>query len=64
MKKLFMTLLILGAVIGVVAMIMRRRSGMDMDEWRSFADDAVATAKDAASDAADAATDAVEDATS
>ena len=63
MKKFLMTLLILGAVIGVVAM-MRRRSGSDMDEWRSFADDAVAQAKDTATEIADTATDAVEDATS
>ena len=71
MKRFLMTLLILGAVIGVVAMVMRRRSGSDIDEWRSFADDAVAQAKDTAVEAADSAkeiadtaADAVEDATS
>jgi len=46
MKKFLMTLLILGAAIGVAAMVMRRRSGSDMDEWRSFAD----TAADAVED--------------
>ena len=46
MKKLFMTLLIIGAVVGVIAMISKRRS--DGFDWRSFADEAEGAAKDAA----------------
>jgi len=64
MKKFIMTLLILGAVFAVVSMIMKRRSGSDIDEWRSFAEDTASQAKDEAKAAIDEATDAVEDATS
>ena len=48
MKKVIMTLLVVGVVIGAVAMLMKRRSP---DEWRSFAEDSYAHAKDAAKDA-------------
>ena len=40
MKKLFMALLIIGAVVGVVAMISKRRS--ESFDWQSFADEAEA----------------------
>ena len=61
MKRFIMTLLILGAVVGVVAMIMKRR-GSSMDDWRSFAEDSWSQTKDAAEGAADQAKGALDDA--
>jgi len=62
MKKLFMTLLILGAVVGLVAMLMKRR-GSGMDEWRSLAEDTARDVADSAKEIADTATDAAKEAT-
>ena len=39
MKRFIVGLLIIGSVIAVVALIVRRRSGSDLDEWDSFAED-------------------------
>ena len=55
MKKFLIGMLIVGGVIGVIAVIVRRRSGSD--EWDSFAEDTYAQASTSASKIADAAKD-------
>jgi hypothetical protein len=64
MKKLIMWLLVLGVVIAAVGMVMRRRSGAEIDEWRSFGEDSLSRAQDAVTEATDSATDAAKDAAS
>ena len=51
MKKVIMGLLVLAAIAGVVAMIVRRNSS-DLEEWRSIAADSFSQAKDATKDVA------------
>lgn len=39
MKRFIIGLLIVGTAIAAIALIVRKRSGSDVDEWDSFADD-------------------------
>src|SRR6478672_9628099 len=57
MKRFIVGLLILGAVVAVVATIMKRRSGSDVG-WDEFAQDSFAKASDAAKKTAGSITDA------
>jgi hypothetical protein len=57
MKRFIIGLLVLGAIVAVVAAIMKRRSGSDMS-WDEFGQDTVTQARDAANKAMPSATDA------
>ena len=58
MKRFVVGLLIIGSVIAVIALIVRRRSGSDMDEWDSFAEDTWTRASSTATKIPEAAEDA------
>lgn len=58
MKKFIVGLLILGAVVAAVAMIMKRRSADEVDEWEALSEDAASTIQEAAAEAIEAAEDA------
>jgi hypothetical protein len=58
MKKFIVGLLILGAVVAAVAMVMKRRSADEVDEWTSMSEDAASKIEEAAADAIEAAEDA------
>jgi len=59
MKKFLIGLLIVGGVAAAIAVIMKRRSGSDLDRWEPLAEDTFSGATDAAAKATDAAKDAV-----
>ena len=61
MKRFIIGLLVLGAIVAVVAAIMKHRSGSDMS-WDEFAQDTVRQAPDAANKAMQSATDAADEA--
>jgi hypothetical protein len=60
MKRFIVGLLVLGAVVAVVAAIMKRRSGSDMS-WDEFAQDSFTKASDTANKAIESATDIAKD---
>ena len=62
MKRLLIGLLIIGGIAAAVAVILKRRSESDLDEWDSFADDTFSKASDAVSSATDSAKDTVSEA--
>jgi gas vesicle protein len=53
MKRFIIGLLIVGGVIAAVALIVRKRSGSDVDEWDSFADDTLSRASTGATKISD-----------
>ncbi len=58
MKRFLIGLVILVGVIAAVTVVMRRRSGSELDEWESTVEDTFSSASDAASETVEAATDA------
>ena len=58
MKKFLLVLLIIGAVIGAFAMMNRRRSTEEMDEWAALSEDGASRVEEAAEEAIEAAEDA------
>jgi len=58
MKRFILGLLILGAVVGAVVMIMKRRSAEELDEWAALSDEAASKIEEAATEAIEAAEDA------
>ena len=71
MKRFVVGMLIIGSVIAVIALIVRRRSGSGAEEWDTFAEDTwarastpVSTVTDTAEEGASSASDSAKDATS
>jgi len=60
MKRFIIGLLVLGAIVAVVAAIMKRRSGSDMS-WDEFAQDSFTKASDTANKAIESARDVASD---
>jgi hypothetical protein len=58
MRKLFLALLIIGAVVGAIALMNRRRSTDEIDEWAALSEDAAERVQEAAEGAIEAAEDA------
>jgi gas vesicle protein len=63
MRRFLIGLLIVGAVIAAIAVFVKRRSGSQLDEWDSFAEDTVSRVPEAASEATESAKDAASEAT-
>ena len=59
MKRFVIGVLVIGGVIAAIALIIRKRSGSDVDEWNSFAEDAYTRASTSVTKLSDSATDAV-----
>ena len=57
MKKVFLGLIVVIGVLAAVTVVMKRRSGGSMDEWRTLADDTASKVKDATSQAVNEALD-------
>ena len=57
MKKFLLVVLVIGAVIGAIAMMNRRRSTEEMDEWAELSEDAASRVEEAAEEAIEAADD-------
>lgn len=59
MKRFVIGLLVVGGIIAAIALIIRRRSGSDLDEWDSFAGDTYTRASTSVTNLSESAMDAV-----
>jgi uncharacterized protein (UPF0333 family) len=62
MKKFLVGMMLLAGAIAVIAVIVKRRSGSDVDEWDSLAGDTYSRASQSVSKATNATTESVSEA--